>query len=203
MKVVIANAKGGVGKTTTAMYLAQATHNDRMKTQVWDADVQASATLWADKARELGQPLPFDVVPVNQATLMRDTDWDELVFVDTPPAGEVMLKALQVADAVLVPMSDTTMDYQQTWITMHNIPATTPAFIMLTRVETNTRAYKNLIDALDEQHLPRLSTVIRKRQELKLAVGTKPDDLFEYLFLKNEFLRRVRQWALEGHHDNA
>lgn len=198
MKVVIANAKGGVGKTTTALFLASAATVRGVKARVWDADIQASASLWADKALELGNPLPFEVSPANQSTLMKPTSPDEVVFVDTPPAGEVMLKALTHADVVIVPMSDTAMDYQQTWITMHNIADTTPKLILLTRVEENTRAFKDLTVALEEQHLPRFSHVIRKRQELKLAVGTHPTRLFEYGDILSELLTTVRTTTMEA-----
>ncbi|TCD54108.1 ParA family protein [Alloscardovia theropitheci] len=193
MKIAIANAKGGVGKTTSALFLASAAALRGIKTRVWDADVQASASLWADKAIEIGQDLPFEVQAANKSTLMKPTDADELVFIDTPPAGDVMLHALSVADVVIVPMSDTSMDYQQTWITMRNIPDTTPKFILLTRAEETTNAFKSLIRALDEQQLPRFSAVVRKRQALKLAVGTNPRKLYEYGDVLTELLSSVRR----------
>ncbi|WP_018142436.1 ParA family protein [Alloscardovia criceti] len=195
MKIAIANAKGGVGKTTTALYLAAAAALRGMRTRVWDADAQASASLWADKALEIGQELPFEVYPANQSTLMKTTSPDELVFIDTPPAGEVMLKALTVADVVLVPMSDTAMDYQQTWITMQNIPTGTMKFILLTRAEENTNSFKSLVAALDAQQLPRFDAVIRKRQPLKLAVGTNPTKLYEYADVLTELLAAMRERA--------
>ncbi|MDK8082043.1 ParA family protein [Alloscardovia omnicolens] len=180
MKIAIANAKGGVGKTTTAVFLAAAACMRGYAARVWDADIQASASLWADQAAAIGSALGFEVTPANRSTLMKPTADDELVFIDLPPAGDIMVQALSVADIVIVPMSDTVMDYQQTWITMHNIPEGTLKRILLTRAEENTSAFKNLVTALGQQRLERFDAVIRKRQPLKLAVGTKPTKLFEY-----------------------
>lgn len=70
MIITIANAKGGVSKTTSAMYLAQAAclRDPEMEVLVLDADPQSSATQWAMDAEDQGTPLAFEVRPVNQAT---------------------------------------------------------------------------------------------------------------------------------------
>ncbi|MFD0705617.1 ParA family protein [Alloscardovia venturai] len=180
MKIVIANAKGGVGKTTSALYLAAAARMRGLKASVWDADPQASASLWADKATELGEPLPFDVIPANRSTLTKPTEVDELVFVDTPPSGDTMLQAIAYADMVIVPMSDSPMEFMQTWQVMSNIQTSIQARVLLVRAEEHTTAFKELETALAEQRIPRFTAVVKKRQPLKLAVGTNPHKLYEY-----------------------
>ena len=70
MIVTIANAKGGVAKTTSAIYLAAAyARRFEEGATVLDADPQSSASLWASAAEQTAGPLTFDVLPANQATL--------------------------------------------------------------------------------------------------------------------------------------
>ncbi|MFD2848981.1 AAA family ATPase, partial [Dietzia aerolata] len=52
--ITIANAKGGVGKTTTAIYLAAAAVADGYTVEVLDTDPQASALDWAAGAAGAG-----------------------------------------------------------------------------------------------------------------------------------------------------
>ena len=61
MIISIVNLKGGVGKTTTTIYLATAYARMGNPTHVIDLDRQASAVDWAQSAAEDHDPLDFDV----------------------------------------------------------------------------------------------------------------------------------------------
>lgn len=63
MRVALANAKGGVAKTTSCIYLAAVLARRGIEVAVYDADPQSSASLWAAAAEQAGDPLPFDVLP--------------------------------------------------------------------------------------------------------------------------------------------
>ena len=69
MKIALLNTKGGCGKTTSAIYLAQVAANRGHIAEVWDSDPQATASRWATSA-----DLPFEVVPANIATLRERQD---------------------------------------------------------------------------------------------------------------------------------
>ncbi|MBB0994994.1 ParA family protein, partial [Dietzia sp. SLG510A3-3B2-2] len=76
MKIAVVNTKGGVGKTTTAIYLATVASAQGKSTELLDADPQGSATSWAEIATEGSAPLPFQVSPANKITLSRASSSD-------------------------------------------------------------------------------------------------------------------------------
>lgn len=82
--ISIVNTKGGVGKTTTAVYLATALAA-QYRVILLDADPQGSATSWATDAFEAGDQLDFEVRPANAPIVRRCRDIDaDLVIIDTP-----------------------------------------------------------------------------------------------------------------------
>ena len=102
MRITIANAKGGVGKTTSAIYLAQAASMRGGTVTVLDADPQGSASQWADMAAQEDKPLDYEVLPANPATLSRPKATDGIEIVDAAPTGAGLTAAVNSADFVIV-----------------------------------------------------------------------------------------------------
>lgn len=106
MRTVIAvtNVKGGVGKTTSAIYLAGAVvRSGRGPVVVVDADPQASSAEWLEDA-------PIEGVRLLEAPTARlvaramDAGTERLAVVDSPPGDEKTVRAvLERADAVVIP----------------------------------------------------------------------------------------------------
>lgn len=178
MRITIANAKGGVGKTTSAIYLAQAASLRGHRAVVLDADPQGSASQWADLAAQEGAPLGFDVQAANPATLKRPRTTQAIEIVDSAPTGPGLQAALETADFTIIPCSDSPLDVQQAWATLETLKA--PAAILLIRVEPATRAMKAVLDAFTQWKTPIFDSRIRKRQDIKTSMGHKPTKLWEY-----------------------
>lgn len=193
MRVAIANAKGGVAKTTSAMYLAAACVLRGWSAVVLDADPQSSASLWRDMAEDAGEVVRFEVRAANLSTLTRVSgmearDW---VFVDAPPSGPILERALQVADFVIVPTSDSPIDLQQAWATVAAIPDGVASAVLVVRAEAGTRACAETLEALWRAGTPSFEAVVRKRQDIKKSLGHNPSKLYEYAQVLDEMIEEV------------
>jgi chromosome partitioning protein len=109
--VAMAARKGGCGKTTLTTHLAVAAVQDGLKVAIIDLDPQATASEWADGRGED----PPDVISTQPARLEKVLDGlrgeMDLVIIDTPPTtGEADLRAIAVADIVLIPSRIQTSD---------------------------------------------------------------------------------------------
>ena len=123
MNVVITNLKGGVGKTTTAVYLAAvAVAKGHDPVLLIDADRQASSAEWLEER-------PIEGVEVVEAPsermLIRAMDRHEgTAFVDTPPGDERLVQAaINSADAVIIPTRAGGVEYPRVAVTLGMIPA--------------------------------------------------------------------------------
>lgn len=197
MIVTVGNAKGGVAKTTSVMYLATAwARRTGRRALVLDADPQSSASLWRDMAEDAGHGFELvDVLPANLSTMQRlrgRCASDDLVLVDAPPQGKLLEAAVNVADFVIVPTSDSPLDLQQAWATMAAIPQSVPSAVLVVRAEAGTRAFGETMAALDEQRTPRFDAIVRKRQDIKKGMGTVPAKSWEYAQVLDELMGVAR-----------
>src|SRR5689334_25159547 len=88
--LAVINLKGGTSKTTTAVFLAHALHEQGRRVLLVDADPQASALSWNEDAPE---PFPFPVVGLPTRELYRQlpdfvTSDINAVVIDTPPLDQ-------------------------------------------------------------------------------------------------------------------
>lgn len=185
MKIAVINTKGGVGKTTTAIYLAVAAA-ERSSVELWDADPQGSATEWSIMAEEAGTSLPFAVTTVNKITVSKPGTAD-ITIVDTPPGGaDIIQQTLDSADVVIVPTTPSPLDLQRVWPTL-DACAAKPTGVVLTSVEANTTLLNETKAVLEDEGVFVFRNVIPKRQAIRKSVGTVPEvshgyrDLFDEL----------------------
>lgn len=177
----MAGLKGGTGKTTVAVSLAEAAAQRHGTAMLVDADPQGSAMTWAELAEEVGEPLLCAAVALPTRDLARRLEAIgasryAMVVVDTPPGdARITAAALAVADIVLVPARPTSADMSRLWPTLEAAAAgSKPAIVVLSQVRAGTRGLAAAAEALatEQQHLA--ETVYPQREAIAACFGRRP-----------------------------
>jgi chromosome partitioning protein len=138
MKIVVSNVKGGVGKTTTAVYLAAAAvERGWDPVLLVDADRQASSAEWLEESPIEGVDL---VEAPSERTVTRALSAEEgMVVVDTPPGDERIVRAaLDRADAVVIPTRAGGVEYSRVAATLDLIGNRTPYGVVICAARLGT-----------------------------------------------------------------
>jgi chromosome partitioning protein len=191
MNVVVTNLKGGVGKTTSAVYLAAvAVSKGYDPVLLIDADRQASSAEWLEER-------PFEGVTVVEApserTLARAMSrHDGLAIVDTPPGDERLVQsAIKSADAVVIPTRAGGVEYPRVVVTLGMIPAGTPRGVIVAAARLGTNDLEETIAWWKSENVP-VWGVIPER--VGIAAGPEArlyrDGLQEYESILRRALRK-------------
>ena len=184
MIVSVVNLKGGVGKTTTALYFAQAAKEEGRTPVVIDADSERSALEWSSTGE-----LAFDVVAAEKDALARQARLLEkdgrIVIIDTPPNNrEALWAASAVADHVVVPVAPTGVDVNRLRSTLEvlldveAIKGNLDTSILFTRWDKRKRLAREAEDLLSR--FPLLAARIRALTRYEDGFGSRPWYLEEY-----------------------
>lgn len=157
--VMVANPKGGAGKTTLATNLSGFFANDGSSVTLCDLDRQQSALRWM-AFRDAGLPAVSGFFAGNQMTanLPKETDW---VVVDAPAGlqGYKLSDYLRVVDKVVVPLVPSIFDMAATEDFLNSIRSEmrgrrASIAIVAMRVDPRTRAAGMLEEFLKHFDLP-------------------------------------------------
>lgn len=145
INIVVSSVKGGVGKTTTSMYLsAAAAARGYDPVLLIDADRQASSAQW-NEARPL-EGVTMVEAPSERTLKRAMSDHQGLGIVDTPPGDERLLQsAVGAADAVVIPTRAGGVEFQPVLLTLDMIPARTPRGIVICAARLGTNDLEEAI----------------------------------------------------------
>ncbi|QVI97684.1 ParA family protein [Corynebacterium diphtheriae] len=189
--IAICNVKGGTGKTTSTIFLATYLADQGYGVTVLDADPQGSATDWALIAEENGHALPFTVQAVNARSISARQDTTNFSIIDCPPGNPAIIEAaLKAADAIIIPTSPSAIEAQRMWETLELIQDT-PAAVLLTSAQLNTRTLSDLQGALDAVQVPTFTNIICARQAIKRMWGQRPEAYHGYDTVAEEILNEL------------
>jgi chromosome partitioning protein len=142
--ITVANLKGGAGKSTVTINLAAAAQMAGISTAIIDLDAeQQAAARWKDTRGKERPPLVVSPVYTRLPQIVEELDERgvELIFIDCPAfQPPITVKAVDVANLVLIPCRTTVQDIQYVQTTI-DIAADKqkPTVVFLNAVELQIR----------------------------------------------------------------
>jgi chromosome partitioning protein len=166
MIISIVNLKGGVAKTTTSIYFAQAAIKEGCKTSIiLDADPQASAYLWYKEVRKsAGFLVAMTPSPLMLKDYVNHATRDELIIIDTPPTDSpigIIAAAIEVADFILIPTKAGALEPKQVIETI-NLCGDKPKGLLITDAKLGTNCLKETKEGWKISGYPLLGVITNR-----------------------------------------
>ncbi|MES1162150.1 MAG: ParA family protein [Rhizobacter sp.] len=194
--IVVANPKGGVGKSTLATNVAGYLESRGHAVMLGDADRQQSARTWLS-LRPAGVP-PISTWELTRDGAVRPPKGTTHAVIDTPAGlhGKRLDALMHLADHVLIPLQPSLFDIQATHAFLNELlahPRREKVQIALVgmRVKDHTRAQEHLQEYLAALPAPSVATLRDTQNYVHLAAH----GLTLWDVSSNRFERDIAQWA--------
>jgi chromosome partitioning protein len=172
--VVIANPKGGVGKSTMATNVAGYFASQGHATMLGDADRQQSTRLWLSLRPPTARPIATWDVGVDR--MAKPPKGTTHVVLDTPAGleGNLLNEVMKYADKVIVPLQPSVFDIFATrtfldHLAKHSHAGKVQVGIVGMRVDARTIAADKLHEFVDGLGLPVLGYLRHTQNYIHLA----------------------------------
>ncbi|MDF2464985.1 MAG: ParA family protein [Ramlibacter sp.] len=172
--VVVANPKGGVGKSTMATNIAGYFAGKGRAVMLGDADRQQSSRLWLGLRPPAARPI--STWELNEASIVKPPKGTTHVVLDTPAGmhGKTFKEILQLADKVIVPLQPSIFDIFATRtfldeLAEHRKASKMQVGIVGMRVDPRTIAADKLHEFVDNLGLPVLGYIRHTTNYIHLA----------------------------------
>ena len=172
--IVVANPKGGVGKSTLCTNIAGYLASKNQAVLLGDADRQQSSRLWLGLRPP--QARPIGTWDIGADVISRPPPGSAHVVLDTPAGldGWRLSDVLKMADRIVVPLQPSVFDIFATrsfldQLASHRGSAGTPVGIVGMRVDARTKAAEQLALFVQSLDLPVLGMLRNTQNYLHLA----------------------------------
>jgi chromosome partitioning protein len=198
MIVVVAALKGGVGKTTTSVYLSAVAASNKRSVTLVDADPQASSSDWVENAADevLEQVTLVEAPTERMLTKALDrVDADDVAVVDTPPGNDRLLaKAIDAADAIVIPTRVGGVETLRVEAVLDMVPRRVPVGLVICSARTYTRDYQVALTGWAEANVQVWGSV---PERVAIAAGPEgwlsPDGIESYRAVWRRAQRALRE----------
>ncbi|MEO8652560.1 MAG: ParA family protein [Ramlibacter sp.] len=172
--VVVANPKGGVGKSTMATQIAGYYASKGHSVMLGDADRQQSTKLWLGLRPAAARPI--STWAVGEGNIAKPPKGTTHVVLDTPAGmhGKMFKEVMQLADKVVVPLQPSIFDIFATRafldeLAEHRKASKMQVGIVGMRVDPRTIAADKLHEFVDSLGLPVLGYLRHTQNYIHLA----------------------------------